>query len=117
MFLNSLQSNIVCGFDLVKGDVNFAIDEFRISGLPPRQLQIRMQCFWIHWKIQRVSFAASSAESDGNVVVDKLLQFVNFSEIMAKNLANERKEAAFALAALMEIPQQYKATMELELLG
>lgn len=44
-------------------------------------------------------------------------QFVNFSEIMAKNLAIERKEAAFALASLMEIPQQYKATMELELLG
>lgn len=44
-------------------------------------------------------------------------QFVNFSDIMGKNLANERKEAAFALAALMEIPQQYKATMELDLLG
>lgn len=44
-------------------------------------------------------------------------QFVNFSDIMAKNLAPERKEAAFALAALMEIPLQYKATIELKLLG
>jgi E3 ubiquitin-protein ligase RGLG len=44
-------------------------------------------------------------------------QFVNFSEIMARNLAAPQLEALFALAALMEIPQQYKATMELDLLG
>ncbi|KAK9755337.1 hypothetical protein RND81_01G018700 [Saponaria officinalis] len=44
-------------------------------------------------------------------------QFVNFTEIMAKNTHQSRKEAEFALAALMEIPSQYKATMELGLLG
>ncbi|XP_023633289.1 E3 ubiquitin-protein ligase RGLG5 isoform X2 [Capsella rubella] len=44
-------------------------------------------------------------------------QFVNFTEIMAKNLDPGRKEAEFALSALMEIPSQYKATLELGLLG
>ncbi|MCD7453159.1 E3 ubiquitin-protein ligase rglg2 [Datura stramonium] len=44
-------------------------------------------------------------------------QFVNFTEIMAKNVPQSRKETEFALSALMEIPSQYKATMELNLLG
>ncbi|XP_073137160.1 E3 ubiquitin-protein ligase RGLG2-like [Henckelia pumila] len=44
-------------------------------------------------------------------------QFVNFTEIMSKNVHQSRKETEFALAALMEIPAQYKATMELNLLG
>ncbi|KAF6164055.1 hypothetical protein GIB67_037821 [Kingdonia uniflora] len=44
-------------------------------------------------------------------------QFVNFTEIMSKNIPAPNKEAAFALAALMEIPSQYKATLELQLLG
>ncbi|KAF8755772.1 hypothetical protein HU200_011241 [Digitaria exilis] len=44
-------------------------------------------------------------------------QFVNFSEIMSKNMPQSRKEASFALSALMEIPQQYKATVELGILG
>ncbi|KAM1786086.1 hypothetical protein ACFX12_038917 [Malus domestica] len=44
-------------------------------------------------------------------------QFVNFTEIMAKNMDRSRKEAEFALAALMEIPSQYKATLELNILG
>ncbi|KAJ3677557.1 hypothetical protein LUZ60_003281 [Juncus effusus] len=44
-------------------------------------------------------------------------QFVNFTEIMAKNMASSRKETEFALSALMEIPSQYKATMDLQLLG
>ncbi|KAG7985749.1 hypothetical protein I3843_03G042700 [Carya illinoinensis] len=44
-------------------------------------------------------------------------QFVNFTEIMSKNVAPPRKEAEFALAALMEIPSQYKATIELNILG
>eukprot|EP00250_Pteridium_aquilinum_P019307 c24388_g1_i3 orf=64-996(+) len=39
-------------------------------------------------------------------------QFVNFTSIMSKNLPPPQLEAAFALAALMEIPLQYKATME-----
>ncbi|EFJ21520.1 hypothetical protein SELMODRAFT_176218 [Selaginella moellendorffii] len=41
-------------------------------------------------------------------------QFVNFSEIMSKGA---QREASFALQALMEIPAQYRATMELEILG
>ncbi|GMP30208.1 hypothetical protein CsSME_00004974 [Camellia sinensis var. sinensis] len=44
-------------------------------------------------------------------------QFVNFTEIMSKNVAQSRKETEFALAALMEIPSQYKATIELNVLG
>ncbi|KAL7149179.1 hypothetical protein ABFS83_05G022400 [Erythranthe nasuta] len=44
-------------------------------------------------------------------------QFVNFTDIMSKNLEYSRKEAAFALSALMEIPSQYQATLELNLLG
>ncbi|OIT29943.1 e3 ubiquitin-protein ligase rglg1 [Nicotiana attenuata] len=44
-------------------------------------------------------------------------QFVNFTEIMSKNADRSRKEAEFALAALMEIPSQYKATLELNILG
>ncbi|PIA37648.1 hypothetical protein AQUCO_03000299v1 [Aquilegia coerulea] len=44
-------------------------------------------------------------------------QFVNFTGIMSKNISHAEKEAAFALAALMEIPIQYKACMELGLLN
>ncbi|KAJ1694990.1 hypothetical protein LUZ63_011688 [Rhynchospora breviuscula] len=44
-------------------------------------------------------------------------QFVNFTSIMEKNVSSQQKEAAFALAALMEVPLQYKATIELGLLG
>ncbi|CAN0896306.1 E3 ubiquitin-protein ligase RGLG1 [Linum grandiflorum] len=44
-------------------------------------------------------------------------QFVNFTDIMAKNVNQTRKETEFALSALMEIPAQYKATLELGLLG
>ncbi|PIN02874.1 hypothetical protein CDL12_24605 [Handroanthus impetiginosus] len=45
------------------------------------------------------------------------IQFVNFTEIMSRNLPLPQKEAEFALAALMEIPLQYRATLELQLLG
>jgi len=44
-------------------------------------------------------------------------QFVNFTEIMSKNVSQIRKETEFALAALMEVPLQYKATLELGILG
>ncbi|CAG7864580.1 unnamed protein product [Brassica rapa] len=44
-------------------------------------------------------------------------QFVNFTEIMGKNIDAARKEAEFAVSALMEIPSQYKATLALGLLG
>ncbi|XP_030496031.2 E3 ubiquitin-protein ligase RGLG5 [Cannabis sativa] len=44
-------------------------------------------------------------------------QFVNFTEIMSKNVNPMRKQTDFALSALMEIPSQYKATLELGILG
>ncbi|KAL9667163.1 hypothetical protein QQ045_001512 [Rhodiola kirilowii] len=44
-------------------------------------------------------------------------QFVNFTEIMSKNMDLSRKQTEFALSALMEIPAQYKATIELGILG
>ncbi|KAE8730177.1 E3 ubiquitin-protein ligase RGLG2 [Hibiscus syriacus] len=44
-------------------------------------------------------------------------QFVNFTEIMSKMMNPSRKQAEFAVSALMEIPSQYKATIELGLLG
>ncbi|KAK8347060.1 hypothetical protein V6Z12_A07G258700 [Gossypium hirsutum] len=44
-------------------------------------------------------------------------RFVNFTEIMSKNTTPSRKETEFAQTALMEIPSQYKATIELNILG
>lgn len=41
------------------------------------------------------------------------LQFVNFTKIMSENTETSKKEAAFALAALMEIPLQYRATLSI----
>ncbi|EYU27634.1 hypothetical protein ABFS82_13G139100 [Erythranthe guttata] len=45
------------------------------------------------------------------------IQFVNFTEIMSRNKPMAEKEAEFALAAVMEVPMQYKATIELKLLS
>ncbi|XP_043722167.1 E3 ubiquitin-protein ligase RGLG3-like isoform X1 [Telopea speciosissima] len=42
-------------------------------------------------------------------------QFVNFTKIMSENKEMSKKETAFALAALMEIPFQYKATQKLRI--
>ncbi|PWA63398.1 von Willebrand factor, type A, Copine, Zinc finger, RING/FYVE/PHD-type [Artemisia annua] len=58
-------------------------------------------------------------EFDDNIpsrVFDNI-QFVNFTEIMSKNMDPLKKQTEFALTALMEIPSQYKATLELGLLG
>uniref|UniRef100_A0A803M709 RING-type domain-containing protein n=1 Tax=Chenopodium quinoa TaxID=63459 RepID=A0A803M709_CHEQI len=44
-------------------------------------------------------------------------QFVNFTQIMSKNLDPSKKQTEFALSALMEIPSQYKATLEHGILG
>ena len=40
-------------------------------------------------------------------------QFVNFTKIMSSDMEMTKKEAEFALAALMEIPFQYRATQGL----
>uniref|UniRef100_A0A0D9X9A0 VWFA domain-containing protein n=1 Tax=Leersia perrieri TaxID=77586 RepID=A0A0D9X9A0_9ORYZ len=44
-------------------------------------------------------------------------QFVNFTEIMSRPIPAYKKEAEFALSALMEIPEQFKAAVNLQLLG
>ena len=44
-------------------------------------------------------------------------QFINFTEVMRRDLPPLQREAQFALGALMEIPHQYKATLQLKLLG
>lgn len=44
-------------------------------------------------------------------------QFVNFTKVMSANMEATKKEAAFALAALMEIPFQYRATQGLRSIG
>ncbi|XP_073293698.1 E3 ubiquitin-protein ligase RGLG3-like [Primulina huaijiensis] len=41
-------------------------------------------------------------------------QFVNFTKIMSEESDAAKKESAFALAALMEIPFQYRATLTLQ---
>lgn len=43
-------------------------------------------------------------------------QFVEFNRVMSKSPDPYVREAQFALAALMEIPSQYKAALELGLL-
>ncbi|RRT61202.1 hypothetical protein B296_00044422 [Ensete ventricosum] len=43
-----------------------------------------------------------------------LMQFVNFTKIMSENMPMAKKEAAFALSALMEIPLKYRATQGLK---
>lgn len=50
-------------------------------------------------------------------LVGSIVQFVNFTTIMSKDASPSEKETAFALAALMEIPFQYLAALELDLLG
>ncbi|KAI5057607.1 hypothetical protein GOP47_0027994 [Adiantum capillus-veneris] len=44
-------------------------------------------------------------------------QFVNFTEIMSRSIPLQQKETAFALAALMEIPTQFRACVALQLLN
>lgn len=44
-------------------------------------------------------------------------QFVNFTQIMSRPIPASKKEAEFALSALMEIPEQFKAALNLQLLG
>ncbi|EPS60918.1 hypothetical protein M569_13882, partial [Genlisea aurea] len=58
-------------------------------------------------------------EFDDNIPAREFdnFQFVNFTETMSENVHHVRKETEFALSALMEIPTQYKATIELNLLG
>ncbi|KAL0327311.1 UNVERIFIED_CONTAM: E3 ubiquitin-protein ligase RGLG1 [Sesamum angustifolium] len=62
---------------------------------------------------------ADGQEFDDNIPARAFdnFQFVNFTEIMSKNVDHSRKEAEFALSALMEIPSQYQATLELNILG
>jgi E3 ubiquitin-protein ligase RGLG len=46
-----------------------------------------------------------------------ITEFVNFTRILSKKTSQGNKETEFALSALMEIPLQYKATLQLGILG
>eukprot|EP00897_Mesotaenium_endlicherianum_P008550 jgi/Mesen1/7723/ME000407S06940 len=103
----------------------------RSSDLPPNQLSVQEQA-----TVDAIVAASDHALSivmigvgdgpwdvmekfDDNVPERRYdnFQFVEFSKLMSSNLPEKEKEAQFALAALMEIPQQYKACQELKLLG
>ena len=45
------------------------------------------------------------------------VQFVNFTEIMSENAIPSENETTFAVAALLQIPDQYKTAIELGILG
>lgn len=65
------------------------------------------------WKNFRFVLHSSVCCSTYITLFIKLLQFVNFTDIMSTSEDVSKKEAAFALAALMEIPAQYKWTQGL----
>ncbi|KAG7954393.1 hypothetical protein I3843_11G014500 [Carya illinoinensis] len=44
-------------------------------------------------------------------------QFVNFTEIMSRNMNQTEKEAEFSLAGLLKLPSQYRKIIELNLVG
>ncbi|KAG7954395.1 hypothetical protein I3843_11G014600 [Carya illinoinensis] len=44
-------------------------------------------------------------------------QFVNFTEMMSRDMDQSQKEAEFSLAGLMKLPSQYRKILELNLLG
>ncbi|KAL3751814.1 hypothetical protein ACJRO7_012621, partial [Eucalyptus globulus] len=58
-------------------------------------------------------------ENDDNIPARAFdnFQFVNYTQIMSMNVDASRQQAEFALAALMAVPSQYKATIELGILG
>uniref|UniRef100_J3MU38 Copine C-terminal domain-containing protein n=1 Tax=Oryza brachyantha TaxID=4533 RepID=J3MU38_ORYBR len=45
------------------------------------------------------------------------VQFVNFTDIMSRLVTASKKETKFALSALIEIPEQFKPAINLQLLG
>lgn len=75
--------------------------------------------FWCQLVLEKIASLICSwflhvRNSEGLV---SFMQFVNFTEIMSKKVDLSRKQTEFALSALMEIPSQYKATLELGILG
>ncbi|KAM0830429.1 hypothetical protein ACQ4PT_066215 [Festuca glaucescens] len=66
---------------------------------------------------ERETIDAIVKASDYPLSLCLLESFVNFTEIMSRPIPTSKKEAEFALSALMEIPAQFKATMNLQLLG
>ncbi|KAG5050133.1 hypothetical protein JHK85_011236 [Glycine max] len=55
------------------------------------------------------------ASEDEMKILERSLKFVNFTKIMSENTEASKKEATFALAALMEIPLQYRAAQNIQL--
>ncbi|MBA0799676.1 hypothetical protein Gohar_010178 [Gossypium harknessii] len=89
-----------------------AFDNFQVySELCTRSFMFDITCLFFQWYHHHASVTKVFH------LALLFLKFVNFTEIMSKNTSPSRKETEFALAALMEIPSQYKATIELNILG
>ncbi|KAL5192352.1 E3 ubiquitin-protein ligase RGLG3 [Glycine soja] len=84
------------------------------------QMEIRRTGVW--HDIDKLDSTSANSETNirGLLVLGRLLifsshGFVNFTKIMSENTEASKKEATFALAALMEIPLQYRAAQNIQL--
>lgn len=84
------------------------------DNIPSRAFDnFQVNCIAVLWKHDTPYFLSNMI----NTNTAGGMQFVNFTQIMSRPIPASKKEAEFALSALMEIPEQFKAAMSLQLLG